>query len=485
MADGQIIQGVRWLRDAAGRLVGYRNPVTDKDEDLNVASLQSLVSDAGDWASLTPTARQTGIELFGPTSANTMTPSAAAGATIQSSGVVTINGEPYYNIQATGISASNNWIELSVTGLSPYLADHCTLEFRGDMTVGAIVTPYMGTAAYAQFVTANFVEQAPTGRSEMFNAGLRSHNVREDLWTKNGFSGAFATTLIREMDWRVAKIRVTIPNGGTINLNFRSMRVGCRRGVGRICFVADDGYDSVHRLALPLFESFGIPLTGCIIPPKVGTAGYMTEAQLRDMVNRGHALVPHGPLQNNTNLFDAPYTTTAQRVADAQASAQWLLDRGLCTPRQARCYIWPEGRYAVAGSGSTELIEALQAVGFTHGRSIAVAGPANSVYANSLSDQCNTRMLWPILGHTYAGATNTADDAAETTNITTIAGRITALGTYGQDGHVMLHKFVARGAAAAGGIDIEVDRLRTLLAAAAAEIQAGRLVAVKMDALAY
>lgn len=51
MAEGQIIQGVRWLRDAAGRLVGYRNPVTDKDEDLNAAALQALVS--GAWSQYT------------------------------------------------------------------------------------------------------------------------------------------------------------------------------------------------------------------------------------------------------------------------------------------------------------------------------------------------------------------------------------------------------------------------------------------------
>lgn len=51
MAAGEIIQGVRWLRDAAGRLVGYRNPVTDKDEDLNAAAVQSLVSADGNLAS--------------------------------------------------------------------------------------------------------------------------------------------------------------------------------------------------------------------------------------------------------------------------------------------------------------------------------------------------------------------------------------------------------------------------------------------------
>lgn len=52
MAAGNIIQGVRWIADAAGRLVGYRNPVTDKDEDLNAAGIQAVVSPDGiqTWA---------------------------------------------------------------------------------------------------------------------------------------------------------------------------------------------------------------------------------------------------------------------------------------------------------------------------------------------------------------------------------------------------------------------------------------------------
>lgn len=433
---------------------------------------------------LVPQIPQTGIELFGPSSAAMITPSAGAGATIQSSSVVSINGEQHYNIQATAISAVSNYVELTLTGIDPFVADHCTVEWRGSMPVGAIVTPYFGTAGYAQFVTNTFAEQAPTGNSELFNDGLRSFSTREDQWTKNGFSGVFASSLIREMNFSLAKVRFTIPNGFSININLRSVRAGCRKGIGRIVFVADDGYDSVHRLALPLFESFGIPLTSCIIPPNVGQTGYMTEAQLRNMVQRGHALVPHGPIQNNTNLFDAPYTTTAQRLADAQASAQWLLDRGLCTARQARCYVWPQGFYAASGSGSVELLEAMQAAGFTHARSVSSGNASKSLYLGSLSTRCSTRMLWPIIGHTYAGASNTPDDAAETTNINNIVSRIQAVGTYGQDAHVMLHKFVARGAATAGSIEIEIDRLRTILATVATEVKAGRLAAVTMDAYA-
>lgn len=46
MAAGSLIHGVRWIADTAGRIVGYRNPVSDKDEDLNAAPIQALVSGA-------------------------------------------------------------------------------------------------------------------------------------------------------------------------------------------------------------------------------------------------------------------------------------------------------------------------------------------------------------------------------------------------------------------------------------------------------
>jgi len=433
---------------------------------------------------LRPIRRQSGVELFGPSATTTITATPGSGATITSSGLVTINGESYYNLQFTAISAVQNYVELNINGLTPFSGDHATVEFLGQMPVSSVITPYLGTAAYAQFVTNTFAEQAATGVSELFNDGLRSFSTRDDQWTKNNFTGTWASTQVREMSWSVAKVRVTVPNGFSVNVNLRSLRVGSRPGVGSLCIVADDGYESVYYRALPLFESYGIPLTAAIIPQLVGTPGYMTEAQLRDMVRRGHLCVAHGPLQNLTNLFDSPYTTTAQRVADAQASAQWLLDRGLTTEKGARCYVWPQGRYAAGTSASVELVAALQAAGFTHGRGVSSGSPSPSIYRGALSDLAMPRLLWPIIGHTYAGAANTPDDATETTNINTIVSRIQALGTYGLDGHLMLHKFVARGAAS-NGIEIELDRCKTLLSAAATEVAAGRLDCVLMDDLAY
>ena len=427
-------------------------------------------------------ARQTGIELFGPSASGvTVTPAAGSGCTITKSGAVTVDGETWYNLAANATSATNNFVELTLGGIAPFSADSALLEFQGSMGIGTIITPYLGTAGFAQFVTSNFVEQAPTGKSERFNQARRAHYVNDTNWTKNGFTGTFASTTTREMVWTVCKVRIAIPNGMSCNLNFRSLRVGCRKGKGTICVVADDGYDSVYRYAAPLFESYGIPLTMAIIPPKVGTAGYMTEAQLQQLKARGHLCVAHGPLKNDTNLFDAPYVGTEDRLADITAARDWLVARGLTTPLGAKCYIWPEGKYATT-AGEADLLQAVRDAGFTHGRSVA---PQGGLYGGAISDRSALRLLWTTIGHAYAGATNTPDDANETTNIDAIVTSIQNLGTYGLDAHLMLHKFVPRGTATSGGIEIEMDRLKTILDAINTQVQAGKLEAITMDQLAF
>ena len=56
MAAGRIIQGVRWLCDEAGQLVGYRNPITDKDEGLSTGTPTAHAAShaAGEADAITP-----------------------------------------------------------------------------------------------------------------------------------------------------------------------------------------------------------------------------------------------------------------------------------------------------------------------------------------------------------------------------------------------------------------------------------------------
>lgn len=492
-ADRGFYKKSRTAHGHVGDLI-RRDPATGEESTFMTAQTDSLtgriekLAASGDELypsrerGLKGISARPGKDLFGPSvSGVTITPSAGAGCTITTSEAVTVDGEQWYRIAANATSATNNYIELTLGGIAPYRGDAATLEFMGSMGVGTIITPYLGTAAYAQFVTANFVEQVATGRSPQFHQGRRQHIVRQDGWTKNGFAGVFAASAVGDMVWTVCKIRITVPNGLACDLNFRSLRIGGARGKGTICVVTDDGYDSVYNLAAPMFESYGIPITVAVIPTKVGAAGYMTLAQLQDLVARGHSCVAHGPLLNNTNLMDAPYVSTADRLADIASSVAYCKQNGLLTADGEKCYVWPQGRYAT-DAGESDLLHGFVDAGYKHARSIGnINGTYVGIHGSALSPRAGLRQLWPIVGHTYAGASNTADDATETTNINGIVTQIQNLATYGLNGHLMLHKFVARGAAAAGGIEIEMDRCATLAAAIKTQMDAGKLVPVTMD----
>ena len=295
-------------------------------------------------------------------------------------------------------------------------------------------------------------------------------------WTKNGYSNA-----TNVQAWVNAKLRINVTNGQTVVFALRSMRAGVAKAKGRLAIVADDGYTSWLRLGVPILEQYGLKSTMSIITDEVGNTpgGYASLSDLLAYVARGNECVAHGPLENNTNLFTSPYTTTAQRVADMQAARDYLISNNLTGSYGSRCYVFPQGQYA-STSGEADLLDAMQSAGFVLGRA-AVAGTSTpstrSQHVRALSPLCHQRLTLPILGHTYAGLAATADDANETTNINALITSIQALATNGSDGTLMLHKVVARGAATggAGTVEIETDRLIALCDAIKTLVNAGTL----------
>lgn len=427
---------------------------------------------------------QRGVEILSPGGTAPTAIKGAGVSTLGPLGTTTVNGEQWWSITATAdASGINNYFELALNGLpSSFTGDDLVVEYQGNLPTGTVLTPYIGTAGYAQFCAATLAISNPTGKGSFMHLGRRAMVVTATEWTKTGFTGTWATTPPGQMSWTAAKLRVVVPANATVTIAVRSVRVGSRKSKSRLCVTVDDGYSTVYERAASVFEAYGVPMTLAIIPPKVGTSGYMSETQLQDLRKRGHLCVAHGPLLNNTNLFDSPYTTTEQRIADINQSRDWLVQRNLTTADGARCYIWPEGIYSTT-SGESDLLEAFASAGYTINRGV---GPLNGrgVFAGSLTRTNALRAVMPTIGHTYAGATNTPDDAAETTNINQIVTNINTAATDGTDVFLMLHKFVPRGGAAAGGIDIEMDRLATLLSAVKTQVNAGLMEAVTMDKLA-
>lgn len=423
-----------------------------------------------------------GVELFGPGASLSAVPSIVNGAqcTINSSGTSTINGESYFTVSATATGASTNWFEIRLNNLSPFASDTLALEFLTDNPVSVnSIGAYMGTSGYSLFaVSSKNMGSNGNGISPFSNLGRLALTFVSADWTKNGYVNA---TNVQQ--WINTKIRVFVANGATVVFSLRSITAAIQKK-GRIAVCADDGYLSFVRAGYPILESYGVRSTMAIISNQVGNSGggYCSLRDLQRFVAQGGQCVAHGPLQNPTNLFAAPYTTTAARVADMVACRDYLLRNGLTDSRGARCYVWPQGVYASA-AGEADLLDAAQIAGFSFARA-ATSGTATpstrSQHLRGLSARCHQRMTFPILGHTYQGVAATADDATETTNVNGIITSIQALATNGSDGALMLHKVVARGGATggAGTIEIEQDRLAAIAAAIQAEVRAGKLDSV-------
>ena len=65
----------------------------------------------------------------------------------------------------------------------------------------------------------------------------------------------------------------------------------------------DDAWAGVYTYAFPAMQALGIPGTICVIAGTVGTAGYCTDAQLREMKAAGWNMIVHG-FYNHSDLVN-------------------------------------------------------------------------------------------------------------------------------------------------------------------------------------
>ena len=424
-----------------------------------------------------------GIPLFEPGSSVVPTASVGAGASLGASGFVTIDNESWFYATVTGTAASNNHVEINIPTFSATAADAAVIEYQTDGSLGSPMVLYLGTASYATFATGQKSLSAANTSDPFMSAGPSVAVLHKAAWTKNSY-----TRDTIEQQWVIAKLRVTVNNGSTRTFYLRSIRVGTQAKRGRLCVVADDGYASFVQAGVPILERFGIPSTMAIIADRVGSSSdYATLAQLKDYVAAGNACVAHGPIGGTGNLYTT-YTTNAQRIADINYHRDYLLSNGLTDARGAQCYVWPQGVWN-ANAGEVSQLSDMYAAGYRLARA-ATAYPnksgslaAHPFALRAISERNAFRLRLPIIGHDYNGASNTADDANETTNVNRIITTIQDVADSGVDAMLMLHRVVARGAATSGGIEIEADRLNAIASAVQTQAAAGKLECVTMPEL--
>jgi len=335
----------------------------------------------------------------------------------------------------------------------------------------------MGTVGYAQFVNATkTLAQDGGGVNPFMHRGRLSMHFCPADWTKGGFVDSINTKI-----WRNAKIRISITNGTTVTFSLRSMSAAIATAKAKLVICSDDGYSSWIRSGVPILERYGIYSTMAIISNQVGNTGggFCTLDELKEFVARGNTCITHGPLLNSSNIFAAPYTTHAERIADINTGRDYLTANGLTDAKGAQCYIFPQGVYGPA-DGDPSFLDYMQANGYKMARS-AIIGTASPIqrsqYIRAMSPNCHQRLTLPIIGHTYQGAIGTANDAAETTNINAVIATVQALAANSSDGTIMLHKCVAPGGTlgGVGSIEIEMDRLEALCDAIRTLVRAGLL----------
>jgi hypothetical protein len=357
-------------------------------------------------------------------------------------------------------------------------------QFNGEVYISSDATFTNGVSNILFYVTpdaniaTNFASSGFGGYSAPLNTPMESTQKtntlrygKADLAITGAITYPFTTGF--------ARLRI-IPRGGmSATVILTGIGFAPQPKVGRVCVTIDDGYDSWFQFGQPLFDDRNIPTTMAIIPSVMDTRnGYAFKRQLQGLINKGGAVVAHGPdtASGVGNLLTA-FPTTEARIADMKSVRKWISDNGLATPFYDSCYVWPQGVWQASAS-DTSLLDAAYAAGFTNGRGAILAVAGTQLNIDALSKY--QHLTVPIIGHTWAGST-----AAEATNIAAIVAAINLAAANGADIYVMLHRVQPTSTpdGSMNSIGIRLGDLTTIADAIAVKIAAGTLKPVTMPQL--
>ena len=381
--------------------------------------------------------------------------------------VVTVNGEQCLRVTASVVSKYLNFVHALPASLPVHSA---VVECIAPTASDSVVALY-----FAQ--TSGFISTTSISKAATVAAGLNSSQASGIMSCINftelpsGAPGALTNQWnnagslnLQSALFTHMQIRVTPTAGQVASITLRRVTINPSRK-GRIAIVADDGRATWWRRALPLLERRGLRCSVSIIPDRVGSSSaFATWDEITRAKDRGHEVLTHGPIGGTGNIV-ANYATVAESVADAVSSRSVLDGRGLLSERGKACYIWPQGTWQ-ATTGQTEYLDAMQAAGFTLGRSVTRYIPCSVVDASRTK---YSGLMLPIIGHIRG-----ADSTAETTVINNIVSCIQACAASGLDGVLMFHDIIDAGGGYGDNDQIEVDRFITILDAIVTQIAAGR-----------
>ena len=240
-------------------------------------------------------------------------------------------------------------------------------------------------------------------------------------WSSGG-SPVFGTTTFKN-----AKLRITPVAGKTATVTLFGAWIDHASTHPRICITADDGKVTQYTDMLPILEKYNLRGSFAIIGDLVGTTGYMTLAQLKDLVARGHECVVHGPIGGAGSLQN--YSSYTDILHDVSSHRDYLVNNGLAKNGSEKIYVFPQGKFSLS-LGDQTILSALSAAGFVGGRladGAMASKPAGPLFKRQA-------MLCNIVGHMY-------DAGDEAGNVANVIARIQSSAQQGKNAILMFHDF--------------------------------------------
>lgn len=329
-------------------------------------------------------------------------------------------------------------------------------------------------SSYGVGVTATPFEvwlQTATGKIVKFKMDFT--NYRPNTWrvfsanrsTAFAFSGG--ATAITDLDGEnVTELRIvqsTVTASANAPVWIGPITSGARRQ-GLVSIVMDGCYDSQWNYLRPLLNQYGLRASLALTNGQIGTASYLTEAQIQQMYDEGHEPIHHtfasatktGGYANATQ-----WPTAADITADVQA--QWAYLRSKGWTRGIGHAVWgytygfaasvAEARQAIVNAG-------LQAAGL---KSMRKSVP----FGTCLTPHARAGLLDPLVIDGAVQVTST--DSATTVNA--IVDRAEALGEWAI---ITIHRAVLD-AAVPGSLEMKVGEFDTVFSYIAGRVRGGGL----------
>ncbi|MCK5825955.1 MAG: polysaccharide deacetylase family protein [Desulfuromusa sp.] len=126
-----------------------------------------------------------------------------------------------------------------------------------------------------------------------------------------------------------------------------------------VSFCVDDAFRSLYDVGMPIFRQYGIPMTLFVNTAAVGTNGYLSWQELRELAAEGVEIGNHTDTHAYLVELKSSETTSQwkQRVREDILRAQKLFEKNLGS--KPTLFAYPYGEY------SSNIVEIIKELGFT------------------------------------------------------------------------------------------------------------------------